>query len=106
MAMLEIRIMGMTVPDLDVPMQVRVGLGGVKTGLVFVLVVLVVTVLVAVFQLLVLVVVLEAAKLGHGGTEYVSNLFGIDPKTVRRGLADLEETEDPSPGRVRKKGAA
>lgn len=48
----------------------------------------------------------EAAKLGHGGIEYVSNLLGIDPKTVRRGLAELEETEDPSPGRVRKKGAA
>ena len=49
---------------------------------------------------------IEAAKLGHGGIEYVSNLFGIDPKTVRRGLAELEEADDPSPGRVRKKGAA
>jgi len=50
---------------------------------------------------------IEAAKLGHGGIEYVSPLFGIDPKTVRRGLAELEEdAEDPSPGRVRKKGAA
>lgn len=49
---------------------------------------------------------IEAVKLGHGGFEYVSNLFCIDPKTVRRGLEELEEMEDPSPGRVRKKGAA
>ena len=49
---------------------------------------------------------IEAAKLGHGGTEYISNLLGIDPKTVRRGLVELESPEDPSPGRVRKKGAA
>lgn len=47
---------------------------------------------------------IEAAKLNHGGTEYVSGLFDIDPKTVRRGLAELELTEDPAPGRVRKKG--
>ncbi|MGZ8236782.1 MAG: ISAzo13-like element transposase-related protein, partial [Methylobacter sp.] len=25
-------------------------------------------------------------KLGHGGVEYVSGLFGIDPKTVRKGI--------------------
>ena len=49
---------------------------------------------------------IEAAKLGHGGIEYVSGLFGIDPKTVRRGLAELELDEDAGAGRVRKKGAA
>jgi hypothetical protein len=48
---------------------------------------------------------IEATKLSHGGTEYISKLFKIDPKTVRRGLAELELTEDPAPGRVRKKGA-
>jgi len=48
----------------------------------------------------------EAAKLGHGGIEYVAALFSIDPKTVRRGLTELEMVEDPSPGRTRKKGAA
>ena len=48
----------------------------------------------------------EAAKLGHGGIEYASALFGIDPKTIRKGMAELELEEDPSPGRVRKKGAA
>ncbi|MGZ8238525.1 MAG: hypothetical protein ACXW1Z_20955 [Methylobacter sp.] len=44
-------------------------------------------------------------KLGHGGIEYVSGLFGIDPKTVRRGLSELEVPEDPVPNRIRKKGA-
>ncbi len=46
---------------------------------------------------------IEAAKLGHGGIEYISGLFEIDPKTVRRGLMELEQTEEPAPGRVRKK---
>ena len=49
---------------------------------------------------------IEAAKLGHGAIEYISKLFDIDPKTVRRGLEELEEEKDLSPGRVRKKGAA
>jgi hypothetical protein len=48
---------------------------------------------------------IEADKLGRGGIEYVSRLFKIDPKTVRRGMAELELAEDPAPGRVRKKGA-
>jgi hypothetical protein len=47
---------------------------------------------------------IEATKLSHGGIEYISKLFKIDPKTVRRGLTELELTEDPAPGRVRKKG--
>lgn len=46
---------------------------------------------------------IEAAKLGHGGIEYISRLFGIDPKTVRRGLIELEQTDDLAPRRVRKK---
>jgi hypothetical protein len=46
---------------------------------------------------------IEAAKLGHGGIEYVSGLFGMDPKTVRRGLVELEVNEDPAPTRIRKK---
>ena len=47
----------------------------------------------------------EAAKLGHGGLEYVSGLLGCDPKTIRQGLEDLEGDEDTATGRVRKKGA-
>jgi hypothetical protein len=47
---------------------------------------------------------IEAAKLGHGGIEYISKLLDIDPKTVRRGIAELEQTGDPVPERVRKEG--
>jgi hypothetical protein len=53
----------------------------------------------------------EAAKLGHGGTDYVAALLGCDPKTIRRGQDDLEELQalpldEVAPGdRVRKKGA-
>ena len=46
----------------------------------------------------------EAAKLGHGGVEYIARLFSCDPKTIRQGLQDLEESEDPAARRVRKKG--
>ncbi len=46
----------------------------------------------------------EAAKLGHGGVEYVARVLGCDPKTIREGLKELEEPADPAAGRVRKKG--
>ena len=47
---------------------------------------------------------IEVEKLPHGGTDYISNLFGIDPKTIRRGMEELEKQEDMTKGRVRKKG--
>ena len=47
----------------------------------------------------------EAAKLGHGGVEYVARVLGCDPKTIRQGLRELEEPEDSAADRVRKKGA-
>ena len=47
----------------------------------------------------------EAAKLGHGGLEYVARLLGCDPGTIRQGQDDLNEPEAPAVGRVRKKGA-
>jgi hypothetical protein len=47
----------------------------------------------------------EAEKLGHGGLEYISKLFGIDPKTIRKGINELEFEEDSRKGSVRKKGA-
>lgn len=31
----------------------------------------------------------EAKKLGHGGVNYISALFGISVKTISRGLEDL-----------------
>lgn len=46
----------------------------------------------------------EVTKLGHGGVEYISRLLGCDPKTIRQGLKELEELEDPAGDRVRKKG--
>jgi hypothetical protein len=48
----------------------------------------------------------EAAKLGHGGIEYISHLLGCDGKTIRQGIADLEAEEELDPERVRKKGEA
>ena len=46
----------------------------------------------------------EATKLGHGGVEYIGRVLQCDPKTIRQGLMELEESEDPAAGRVRKKG--
>ena len=46
----------------------------------------------------------EAAKFGHGGVEYVAQVLGCDPKTIPRGREELEQPEDPTAGRIRKKG--
>ena len=46
---------------------------------------------------------IEAAKLGSGGISAISGLFGLDAKTVRRGLKELELPDDPAQSRVRKK---
>jgi Rhodopirellula transposase DDE domain len=46
----------------------------------------------------------EAAKLGHGGVEYLARVLACDPKTIRQGLRDLEEEEDAAAGRIRKTG--
>ncbi len=46
----------------------------------------------------------EAAKLGHGGVEYIARVLGCDPQTIRQGLRDLEEAEDAAAGRIRTKG--
>ena len=47
---------------------------------------------------------IEAAKLGHGGIEYIARVLGCDPKTVRLGLDELEGEGDLDTGRSRKKG--
>jgi hypothetical protein len=48
---------------------------------------------------------IEAEKLGHGGIQYVADLFGCDPDTVHRGSQDIEQLpQDAAAGRVRKKG--
>ena len=46
----------------------------------------------------------EAAKLGHGGVEYLAALLGCDPKTIRQGQRDLYDLPDVPPERCRKKG--
>jgi len=47
----------------------------------------------------------EAEKLGQGGVQYVVELFGCDPDTVRHGHRDIAQLPvDEATGRVRKKG--
>jgi len=47
----------------------------------------------------------EAEKLGHGGVQYIANLFSCDPDTIRHGAQDIDQLpEDGAVGRVRKKG--
>jgi hypothetical protein len=52
----------------------------------------------------------EAAKLGHGGLDYVCGVLGCDPKTIRQGQRDLDELTDQDPQdiapnpRIRKPG--
>ncbi len=48
---------------------------------------------------------LEARKLPYGGISYLCRVLGCDPKTIGRGLAELDELEDTSSGgRIRKIG--
>lgn len=47
----------------------------------------------------------EAAKLGHGGIEYISRILGCDPKTIGHGMAELQSEEELVSERQRKKGA-
>jgi hypothetical protein len=47
----------------------------------------------------------EALKLGRGGLLYLTHLFDCDPKTIRRGIRELQKQSCSSPGRARKKGA-
>ena len=47
---------------------------------------------------------IEAAKLGHGGIEYIARVLECDPKTIQRGLEELEGGDDLDAGRSRKKG--
>lgn len=47
---------------------------------------------------------MEASKLGHGGIAYIARVLGCDPKTIRRGQAELLDPPDLPAERVRKKG--
>jgi len=48
---------------------------------------------------------IEVVKLGHGGVEYIARVLDCDPKTIRRGLDELEARDELDTGRIRKKGA-
>ena len=47
---------------------------------------------------------IEAAKLGHGGIEYIAGVLGGDPKTIRQGLTELEGEGELDTGRSPKRG--
>jgi hypothetical protein len=47
----------------------------------------------------------EALKLERGGLLYLTHLFDCDPKTIRRGIRELQQQTCLSPGQSRKKGA-
>ncbi len=49
---------------------------------------------------------LEAARLGHGGIEYIAEVLGCSTRTIERGADDLGQLpDDPAAGRVRRPGA-
>ena len=49
---------------------------------------------------------LEAARLGHGGLEYVAEVLGCSARTIERGVDELDQLpNDPAAGRVRRPGA-
>jgi hypothetical protein len=47
----------------------------------------------------------EAAKLGHCGIEYISQMLGCDRKTIQHGISEMESDEELQTQRQRKKGA-
>lgn len=48
---------------------------------------------------------LEARRLGWGGIEYVAGALGCSPRTIERGIVELDQLpEDPAAGRVRRPG--
>ena len=47
---------------------------------------------------------IEAAKLGHGGIEYIASVLNCDPKTIQRGIEELSGGDVLDASRSRKKG--
>jgi hypothetical protein len=48
---------------------------------------------------------LEAARLGHGGVEYIAEVLGCSTRTIERGADELDQLpDDPAAGRVRRPG--
>lgn len=49
----------------------------------------------------------EAEKLAHGGVEYIADVLGCDPQTIRQGREDIAQLPvDDAEGRIRKKGGS
>lgn len=48
----------------------------------------------------------EAAKLGHGGIQYVASVLGCSRRTIEHGIAELQSLpDDPAENRIRRPGA-
>lgn len=48
----------------------------------------------------------EAAKLGHGGIQYMASVLGCSRRTIEHGIAELQSLpDDPAANRVRRPGA-
>lgn len=47
---------------------------------------------------------IEAIKLGHGAMGYISELLDCDPKTIAKGIDELQSEQELSNQRQRKKG--
>lgn len=48
----------------------------------------------------------EATQRGHGGITYIARILGCSPKTIERGIEELDHLQDdPAAGRVRRPGA-
>lgn len=47
---------------------------------------------------------IEALKLGHGGKVYIADILECDPKTIERGIADLDDLPDWPEEPIRKPG--
>lgn len=47
---------------------------------------------------------IEAAKLGHGGLRYISDLFGCNYRTLRGGMAELQDEVAMHQSRIRQAG--
>ena len=47
---------------------------------------------------------IESIKLGHGGIEYISEIFNVDAKTIRKGIKELENNIFTDEKGIRKTG--
>ena len=47
---------------------------------------------------------IETQKLPRGGVAYIAKVLGCDPKTIRRGMQELQEPDQLPQNRIRRKG--